>query len=952
MRFRQFPLAVLVSVAVVVVACAPAGEQQTGAVLSVDYEKYTLDNGLDVVFHIDRSDPVVAVAMTYHVGSARELPGKTGFAHLFEHLLFLDSENVGTGGLDILMNKVGGSLNGSTNRDRTNYYQVVPNDSLEKVLWAEADKLGFFINTLTEPVVAKEKQVVKNEQRQGVDNQPYGHTSYVIGQNLYPDSHPYQWQVIGSLEDLESATLQDVRDFYHTWYGPDNATLVIAGDFDVDQAKAWVEKYFGEIAPVDPAPTAELEPVVLDQTKLLYHEDNFARLPALTMAWPTVPQYHPDSYPLATLASLLSAGKRAPLYKVLVEENRLAPNVRLSSRTSELAGELSLSVRAFADTDLDDVYAGVQEAFDLFEVEGFTDADLDGVKARRETAFYNRIDNVLGKAFQLAQYNIFAGSPGYIEEDIAQTLAVSREDVMRVYDQYLKDRHFVATSFVPKGKTDLIVSASVAAEIVEEPIVAGAEQGFVLADRGEIEKTPSSIDRSVEPPFGDPPSMALPEIWTEEMANGMTVYGIQNTELPLVQLSIRLKGGLLLDDPDKVGVASLMASLMNEGTATKTAADLEAAIDELGASISVRAGRETFSITVNTLSRNYDQTMALVEEMLLEPRWDESEFELAKNRTVNALRQQQASPNAIAANAYNTLIYGREHILSNNLSGTPSSVEAIAIDDLKMLYERAWSPSIASVHVVGDISADRVLQSLAGLAERWQPREVEFPHYDLPDPIEGSRVFFVDIPDAKQSVIRVGYLALAQTDADYYPATVMNYRLGGGGFASQILQTLREQKGYTYGAGSSFSGTELPGPFTVATSVRSNATYDSVRLIKEILENYEDGFDEIDLAATKGFLVKSNARAFETLGAKLRMLQNISAYDLPHDYVLQREEIVRNMTMEQIKELADRYVDAERIFYLVVGDAATQLDELADIGFGVPVLLDADANPVQPPARR
>jgi len=242
MRFRQFPLAVLVSVAVVVVACAPAGEQQTGAVLSVDYEKYTLDNGLDVVFHIDRSDPVVAVAMTYHVGSARELPGKTGFAHLFEHLLFLDSENVGTGGLDILMNKVGGSLNGSTSRDRTNYYQVVPNDSLEKVLWAEADKLGFFINTLTEPVVAKEKQVVKNEKRQGVDNQPYGHTSYVIGQNLYPDSHPYQWQVIGSLEDLESATLQDVRDFYHTWYGPDNATLVIAGDFDVDQAKAWVHR--------------------------------------------------------------------------------------------------------------------------------------------------------------------------------------------------------------------------------------------------------------------------------------------------------------------------------------------------------------------------------------------------------------------------------------------------------------------------------------------------------------------------------------------------------------------------------------------------------------------------------------------------------------------------------------------------------------------------------------
>ncbi len=269
---RRFCLAVILT-ASLGAGCQPT-PVSTDASFSIDYEKYTLDNGLEVVLHVDRSDPIVAVAMTYHVGSARELPGKTGFAHLFEHLLFLESENLGRGGLDVLINKVGGTLNGSTSRDRTNYYQVVPRDALENILWAEADKMGFFINTVTEEVVAKEKQVVKNENRQGVNNNPYGHTNYVISRNLYPESHPYNWQVIGSLEDLDSATLTDVREFYETWYAPNNATLALAGDFDIDRTKEWIEKYFGEIA-ASQMPEAPVVPdVTLTASKLLFHEDS------------------------------------------------------------------------------------------------------------------------------------------------------------------------------------------------------------------------------------------------------------------------------------------------------------------------------------------------------------------------------------------------------------------------------------------------------------------------------------------------------------------------------------------------------------------------------------------------------------------------------------------------------------------------------------------------------
>jgi len=299
-------------------------------------------------FHIDRSDPVVAVALTAHVGSGRELEGRTGFAHLFEHLLFLESENLGKGGLDKMSARIGGSgANGSTSRDRTNYFQTVPNDALEKMIWAEAEKIGYFINTVTEPVLAKEKQVVKNEKRQNVDNRPYGHTSYIIDKNLYPDGHPYSWQVIGSLEDIQNATLQDVKDFYSRWYVPNNVTLVIAGDFDTSQAKTWVEKYFSEIKRGKEIPELTKTPANISETKKIYHEDNFARLPELSITWPSVYMYHPDSYALRVLSSYLSQGKKAPLYKVLVENKQLTSYVSLYNYNSEIAGQIMLSVRGY-----------------------------------------------------------------------------------------------------------------------------------------------------------------------------------------------------------------------------------------------------------------------------------------------------------------------------------------------------------------------------------------------------------------------------------------------------------------------------------------------------------------------------------------------------------------------------------------------------------------------------
>ncbi len=920
---------------------ASAQKPAAKASFKVDFEKFTLPNGLQVIFHIDKSDPVVAVSLTAHVGSAREKPGRTGFAHLFEHLLFLESENLGKGGLDKMTARIGGSgANGSTNTDRTNYLQTVPNDALEKMLWAEADKLGWFINTVTDPVLAKEKQVVKNEKRQSYDNVPYGHTSYVIDKNLFPEGHPYNWQVIGSLEDLQNATLPDVKEFFKRWYVPNNVTLVVAGDFDKTQARTWVQKYFSEIKKGNAIPPLAKQPGIVKQTVKLYHEDNFARLPELTMAWVAVEDYHPDSYPLQILAQYLTDGKKAPFYKVLVEDKKLSSNVNMFNSTAEIAGTMQLSVRAFAGKDLDEVSKAVTEAFAKFEKEGISEKDLSRIKAGLETRFYNSLSSVLGKGSQLAQYNIFAGDPGFIEKDLNNTLAVTPADVMRVYQKYIKNKNYVATSFVPRGQIALALEGSKKAEVVEEAIVQGAEEKIDASANATYARTPSTFDRSKEPAYGKAPEVKIPVVWTDKLANGIMVYGIENTEVPLVQFDLVMDGGMLMEDINKVGVANLMARMMTQGTKNKTPQQLEEAIEQLGASINFSAGAEDIRVRVTTLARNYPATLALLQEILLEPRWDAKEFDLLKQSAISQIRQQEANPTAIAQNKYNELIYGENNIRSKNSVGTLESVNSITLDDLKAFYTKSISPTIARMHVVGSLNKATISASLASLVSNWKSRPVKLTGYVTPKAPSKSQIYFYDVPDAKQSVIRFGYPALAATDKDYYPATVMNYILGGGGFASQLTQQLREGKGYTYGIGSSFLGSNSAGPFTISSNVRTNVTLESAQAVKEILQNYGKNYSEKDLETTKGFLIKSNARAFETSGSKLGMLENISKYGWKPDYVKEREEIVKNMTLAQIRSLSEKYLDANKMIWLIVGDAKTQLPRLAALGFGEPILLN------------
>lgn len=909
--------------------------------LDVAFEKMTLDNGLTVVLHQDHSDPVAAVALTVHVGSAREKEGRTGFAHLFEHLLFLESENLGKGGLDAMSARIGGSgANGSTNRDRTNYYQTVPKDALEKMIWAEADKLGWFVNTVTDPVLAKEKQVVKNEKRQSVDNRPYGHVRYVVGKNLYPKDHPYNWQVIGSLEDLQNATLDDVKEFYRRWYTPNNTVLTIAGDFDMEQTKAWVHKYFDEIPAGEEVPSVTKQPVTLDATKKLYYEDNFARVPQLTYTWPTVPQYDKDSYALDILTQYLSSGKKAPLNKVLVDQEQLTSNVRMYNFGSEIAGEMTISINAFSGTSLDSVATAINKGFELFEKDGISLADLDRIKAGQETNFYRGLSSAVGKGFQLAQYEMFAGDAGFVSQDVKNILAVTQDDVVRVYNQYLKNKPYIATSFVPKGQKDLMLAGSTLADVVEEKIIPGAEESFDASAIATYEKTPSTFDRSVEPAYGDSPSLSVPSVWKNELSSGMKYYGITSNEVPLVEFNMDIKGGMLLEDMNKIGVSNLLADLMMKGTASKTREELENAIESLGASIYFYAGDQAITVGGTTLARNYDKTMALVQEMLLEPRFDQAEFDLLKQNVLSQIEQRMANPNAIASNEFSKLLFGENNILSRSGSGTQESVNSIELQDLKDYYNNYVGSNLATFKIVGAIDESTVASSLQDLNNNWSSKDVVFPELPVVNRPEKAAVYFYDVPGAKQSVINFGYSALKATDKDYYAAQVMNYRLGGGGFASQLTQQLREGKGYTYGIRSGFSGTDLNGAFTISSGVRTNVTYESAALVKDIVSNYGADFTEEDLEVTKSYMIKSNARRLETAGAKLGMLDNMASYGFSADYLKKREEEVQNMSLEDIKKLSEQYLNPDQMIYLIVGDAATQMNRMKDLGYGAPILLN------------
>ncbi|MGM9510427.1 M16 family metallopeptidase [Larkinella sp. GY13] len=908
--------------------------------LIIPYQKYVLPNGLTLVIHEDHSDPIVHVDVTYHVGSAREEIGKSGFAHFFEHMMFQGSDHVADDEHFKLVTEAGGTLNGTTNGDRTNYFETVPSNQLERALWLEADRMGFLLDAVTQKKFEIQRATVKNERGQNYDNRPYGLSYEYTAKNLYPYGHPYSWLTIGYIEDLNRVNVNDLKNFFLRWYGPNNAVLTIGGDVDPKQVVQLTEKYFGSI-PKGPEVTKTIvPPVVVDKDRYVSYEDNI-RFPMLRITYPTVARFHPDEAPLDALAQILGGGKSSLFYKNLVKTEK-AVQANVGHPANELAGEFTFTVLPFPNVRLDSAETIVRNSLAEFEARGVTDDDLAQFKATREAEIIDYLSSVSGKVSQLASFQTFTGSPNYLPTELKRYQALTKADIMRVYNQYIKGKKAVILTVYPKDKKEIVAhpdNYTIATEGYKAP-----DYGY---DGLKYAKAKDSFDRSKKPAPGASPTLKVPPFWSDKLPNGLKMIGTKNDEIPTVTLLFSVKGGHTLSakDPSKAGIAQLTAALMNEATQNFSNEEINAKLEKLGSSIQIYASTEEIQVSVSSLTKNLDATLALVEEKMFRPKFATEDFVRLKKQQLELISNQSTQPVVIANKAYSRLLYGADNIRAIPTSGTIKTVENISLDDVKAFYQQNFSPSVTNLVIVGDVEKTAILPKLDFL-KKWAAKPVSLPKAPVAKKIDKTRIYLIDKDKAAQSEIRIGYLTDLPYDAtgEYYKAGLANYILGGA-FNSRINMNLREDKGWTYGARSSFGSTKTPGPFTAQAGVKAAATDSSVvEFVKELTNYGKTGITEDELAFLKSSVGQRDALRYETSFQKALFLNQIIDYDLPGNFVEQQSQILQKMTKKDIDAIAKKRLPVNNLIITVVGDKSAVKPGLQRLGYEI-VELDKEGNP-------
>ncbi len=911
-----------------------------GDELVIPFERYVLPNGLNVVIHEDHSDPIVHVDVTYHVGSAREEIGKSGFAHFFEHMMFQGSDNVADEQHFKIITEAGGTLNGSTNQDRTNYFETVPGNQLEKMLWLEADRMGFLLDAVTQQKFEVQRATVKNERGQRYDNVPYGLVNEVSSKNLYPYGHPYSWLTIGYIEDLNSVNVNDLKNFFLRWYGPNNAVLTIGGDVNTKDVLKMVEKYFGSIPRGPEVDPVKVPAVALEKDRYVSMVDNYAKLPQLKIIYPGVSSFDKDEAALDCLAEILGQGKTSIMYKNLVKKQK-AVNATCYDATSELAGEFTISVIPYPGQKLADIDNTVKECLAEFEKRGVTDEDIEKFRNSAEASMVNRLETVSGKVSQLALFYTFTGDPNGIGKELKRYTSVTKEDVMRVYEKYIKGKHSLTVSVLPKGNED---------NKVADDNYTVSTQGYNAPDYGysklKYVKAKDNFDRSKMPGNGPNPIVKVPEFWKDRVGENINIIGTQTDEIPVVTVLMHFEGGRMVEgnDPKKAGLASMFANMMEEDTKNYTAEQFSVALDKLGSSIDVNAGYDGIDVSVRSLAKNLDKTMDLVKERLLNPKFTEDAFNRNRKRTIESIKNAYARPNYIASIVYNKLSYGNT-VLGWPASGTETTLNNITIADIEDYYKNYFSKQNARIVVVGDASHDKILPKLK-FVDQLPDKTIYAPVVNpMPKPAK-TRIYFVNVPNAAQTEFRIGDVTNLKYDAtgDFYKMTVANYPFGSA-FNSRLNLDLREDKGWTYGARSSFDGDKYTGDYTFSAGIKAAATDSAMMDIIKIWKQYEkNGPTEEELAFTKSSLAQSDARKYESGFQKAGFLSRIMEYDLSADYPKQQNTILSAMTLNQLKGLISKNLpEMEHVNVLLVGDKAIVFDGIKKLGYDV-VELDKDGN--------
>jgi zinc protease len=895
----------------------------SSSVPALEFRKITLDNGLELILHVDRKLPIVHVNQWYHVGSKNERPGRTGFAHLFEHMMFQGSRNVPGEYFDIV-EKAGanvreGGVNGTTSPDRTNYFATVPSGNLEALLWVESDRLATLLDATTQEKLDNQRDVVKNERRQGLENQPYGRAFSLLFERLFPAGHPYSWPVIGSQEDLSAATLADVQEFFRRYYAPNNLSLVIAGDFDPADAERLVRRYFGDIPPGPPLDRPARWVPALDGERVVEVADRVS-LPRVYIGWVAPPYFDADEAPLDIASRVLSDGLSSRLNRALVYDRQLATSVTATNLALEIAGVFVITATARPGVPLPDIEQAITAEIARLATEGPSLAEVERAKTKHESEFISgleRIGGFGGKADILNQYNTFLGDPGMIDEDLARYRAVTPEAVQRVARQWLDTRNRVLVRFHPESS--------------QRPANA------------------LTLDRSTPPPFGEDRPFVAPAVQQTRLPNGLEIFVVERRDLPKVSITLVTRAGAVADPPGKAGLANMVVRTIDLGTPLRSALEIEEAFGALGTTLTGSAERESARLGLDVLTRNLDPAMALLAEVVRQPTFPSDEIAREKKRQLDAIAQQDRNPSALASRIQPMLAFGASHPYGRPVSGTSETVEAITREDIAGFHAARWKPGSTALVIAGDIALAQARDLATRHFGSWSGGEA--PPIPIPPPTPAAtpgRVYLVDRPDAAQTVVAQWLPAPGRGTPEYDILRMVDAVWGGGGFGTRLNLNLRERHGYSYGVFSNFTLMTAHGNWVASGGVQTDRTRESVvefiNELKALAGERPITAEELETARLRR--LRGYAQQFESLARIADQLATLWVWRLPPSELQREYDAVAGVTLDQVRAAAKTHVLPDRAGLLLIGDRARIEDGLRALKIGEIVVLDAQGRPL------
>jgi zinc protease len=895
-------------------ACATA--KQAAPEIDIPYARFVLDNGLTLLVHEDHKAPIVAVNTWYHVGSKNEKPGKTGFAHLFEHLMFNGSEHFNDDFFKAT-EKVGATdMNGTTSEDRTNYFENAPKEALDYLLWLESDRMGYMVGAITQARLDEQRGVVQNEKRQ-YENQPYSIAYQLITKSIWPAGHPYSWPVIGSMEDLNAASLDDVHEWFKTYYGAANATLVIAGDVTPQEALEKVKRHFGHVPPGPPVARHNAWVAKRAGTMRASVQDRVPQA-RLYKVW-NIPQYgSTDGNLLDLAAGVLSDGKSSRLYKRLVYDERLATDVSAFADLSEIAGAFYIMATAAPGVDLARVEQAVDEELARFLKGGPTAQELARVKVQAEAGFIRGIERIGGfggKSDQLAMNSVFAGDPAYYKTRLREVREATARQLRDAARAWLSDGQYVL-SLTPFPK-----------------VAASAED----------------VDRSKLPVPEIKPEVRFPAIQRATLSNGLKIVLAERPSVPIVQLNLLVDAGFAADQYASPGTARLAMDMLAEGTKRRTAIEISDELAILGANLGASCSLDACAVALNALTSNLDASLDLFADVSLNPSFPAEDFKRRQEQRLAAIQREKSEPVTMGLRVMPQILYGPKHAYGNPLTGTGTeeSVARLTADDMARFHRRWFRPNNATLVVAGDVTLAEILPKLERLFSGWKAAEV--PKKAIgPAPLpEKPTVTLIDRPGSIQSVIFVGNVAPQKANPDELAIEAMNLILGGN-FTSRINMNLREDKHWTYGARTSIAAACGPRPFWASVQVQADKTKETMRELdgefRGILGARPVTADEFTRTVNNQALKLPGS--WETINSVADALNELVCFNLPDDYHQTRSARLQALTRESLCDAARKVVQADRLSWVVVGDRAKIEAGVRELGFGEIRYADADGQPV------